>query len=290
MNKELILKIFDDFKNRNIKAKDIFYIKEIDKTTSYNFVRKYHYLKDAKFFCVEAYGLFLKYNDVLVGCATYSLPQGIVALKSWFNLDNNTKNIYELSRLCLLPQLNGTNATSYLLGNSIKILRQKNEELKRNYKKLGKIFEQDDWHCRAIITLACSERHVGSIYQVCNFKYYGLTKKASDFYREDGKLNPRGKSGSFKGVYLPRARKHRYAYILDNNLKINYNEELKPPTSQTFKLDCCNGTHKVYDQRFDKWYTCPRCLGKLVFLPNGELEETTSKKFVQTTIFDFIEE
>lgn len=258
--------IVDKFKNRELKAKQIFYIKEVDKITSYNFVKQYHYLGDAKFFCCKAFGLFLKYNDEMVGVATYSQPQGIASLKSWFSLDNQTKNIFELSRLCMLPQLNGTNATSFLLGGSIHELKRMNNELQAQYKKEGKPFKDDDWICRAVTTLACSERHVGSIYQVCNFTYYGLTTKASDFYREDGKVNPRGKCGEWRGVYLPRARKHRYAYILDKNLKCNYTPQDKPTIDETIELDCCNGTNEVFDKRFNVWYTCPRCTGKIEIL------------------------
>lgn len=126
---------FERFKKRECKAKDIFYIKEISKPVSYEFVRKYHYLGDAKFFCAQAFGLFYKGNDELVGCATYSMPQGIAALKSWFSLDNQTKNIYELSRLCMLPSLNGTNATSFLLGGSIKELRMQNQQERERERK-----------------------------------------------------------------------------------------------------------------------------------------------------------
>lgn len=254
---------FEKFKNNELKAKEIFYIKEIDKPTSYEFVRKYHYLGDAKFFCVQAFGLFYAKTNELVGCATYSLPQGIVALKSWFSLGNDTKNIYELSRLCMLPSLNGTNATSYLLGGSIKELRKQNNEIKDKFRRMNIKMKAEDWKCRAVITLACSERHVGSIYQVCNFKYYGLSDKKTDFYREDGALNPRGKTATMLGVWLPRARKHRYAFILDDNLKVNYNEQSKPSNNETFELPCCNGEKKVYDARFNHYYTCPRCVGKL---------------------------
>ena len=28
------------------------------------------------------------------------------------------------------------------------------------------------------------------------------------------------------------------------------------------KPNCCNGTLVVYDKRYDKYYTCPRCVGK----------------------------
>lgn len=233
----------ENFKNRLVKAKDVFYIKQIDKSIAYEFVRTYHYLGDAKFFSKFAYGLFIKENNTLCGVATFSNPQGISALKGWFSLDNQDQSVLELSRLAMLPFLNKTNATSFLLGNSIKLLKKQ---------------------CiRAVITLATSDRHVGSIYQVCNFKYYGLTDSKTDFFSEDGKVNPRGATKDVKGVWIPRPRKHRYAYIIDNSLKCNYKECEKPKHDDVEKLECCNGKGIVYDKRFGIWYTCPRCIGVL---------------------------
>lgn len=229
------------FKNHMIKAKSIFLIKEVDKKTAYEFIRKYHYLKDAKFFSKYAYGLF--YKDMLVGCATYSNPQGISAMKSWFNLSNDDQSIMELSRLCMLPELNGTNATSYLLGNSIKLL--KSEKI------------------RAIITLADDSKHVGSIYQVCNFKYYGLTDKKTDFYCADGRINPRGETRNLYGVWLPRTQKHRYCYLIDKSLNVLLNEQCRPTTDKISQYSCCNNTLIVYDKRFKLAYTCPVCTGEL---------------------------
>lgn len=230
-------KKIEQFKNREIKAKHIFNIKEITKNEAYNFISKYHYLKDAKFFSKYSYGLFIE--NELVGCATYTNPQGIVALKSWFGLENDNQVVLELGRLCLLPILNGSNATSYLLGNSIKLL--KNEAVK------------------AVITLADDSRHVGSIYQVCNFKYYGLTDKKTDFFTADGKVNPRGSTKNIQGVWLPRTRKHRYAYILDSSLICLLNEEEKPSVEKINNYECCNGTQIVYDKRFGVHYSCPKC-------------------------------
>ncbi len=236
---------FDAFRNRAIKAKDIFYISEINKVQAYDFVKLYHYLGDAKFFCVQAFGLFYRKTGELVGCAAYSLPQGNVALKGWFGLDNSTKNVYELARLCLLPTLNGTNATSFLLGGTLKLL-----------KKQGFV--------RAVITLADSNRHVGSIYQVCNFKYYGLTDQKSDFFRFDGKVNPRGQTKGVRGVWIPRSRKHRYCYLLDKGLKVLYEEEMfMPPKDDFIKAECCHGEGVVKDNRYGEYYTCPHCTGKL---------------------------
>jgi len=230
------------WRERKVKAKDIFVILEIPKDVAYEFVRKYHYLKDAKFFACYSFGLWL--DGDLVGVATYSNPQGNMALKGWFGLPNTDKTVLELSRFCLLPELNKTNAGSYLLGNTIRMLKQRG--------------------IRAVITLADSSRHIGSIYQVCNFKYYGLTAPKSDFYRyPSGRKNIRGSTKDKAGVWVKRSRKHRYAYILDKKLKCKYKEQPHPTVKKTIKTDCCHNSKFVLDNRFGVWYTCPVCTGML---------------------------
>lgn len=214
-------------------------LKLIDKSVAYNFIKKHHYLGDAKFFSKFAYGLFHKDDDLMLGVTTFSNPQGNVALKGWFGLPNTDQTVLELSRLCVLPQLNGTNATSFLLSGSIRLLKKES--------------------IRAVITLADDSRHSGSIYQVCNFTYYGLTDKKSDFFRWDGKVNPRGATKEVQGVWIPRTRKHRYAYILKKDLICNYKEQVRPKKEDTNDYDCCGGTKQVYDKRFSKWYSCPKC-------------------------------
>ena len=128
---------------------------------------------------------------------------------------------------------------------------------------------------RAVITLADSSRHVGSIYQVCNFKYYGLAKTAKDFYREDGAVNPRGKTGSMRGVYLPRTRKHRYAYIMDKKLKCLYEETNRPTIDETNSTVCCEDEYVVYDGRYDKWYSCPKCCSHIIELSYSDVKRVT---------------
>ena len=241
---------FESFKNREIKAKQIFKIREIPKPIAYNFISEYHYLGKAKFFAMFSYGLF--YDMELVGVATFSSPQGNVALKGWFGLDNTDTSVLELSRLCLLPELNGTNATSFLLGNSMKLL-------KRNHS------------IRAVITLADDSRHVGSIYQVCNFIYYGLSTPKSDFFRaSDGKVNPRGETKNTHGAWIARTRKHRYCYILDKNLKclLDVADE-SPSLDKTSVYSCCNGKCTVTDNRFKKTYVCPKYSSE----PNARMNE-----------------
>ena len=154
--------MLESFIKREVKARNIFIIKKINKKEAYDFVREYHYLADAKFFSKFAYGLYLKETDKLLGVTTFSNPQGAVTMKGWFSLTNQDQTVLELSRLCVIPKLNGTNATSYLLGNSVRFLKKED--------------------IRAVITLADNSRHSGSIYQVCNCTYYGLSNKKSDFF------------------------------------------------------------------------------------------------------------
>lgn len=234
--------LIDKFKNRELKAKEVFDIKLIDKKVAYDFIKVYHYLGDAKFFSKFAYGLYVKNEDKLVGVTTFSNPQGNVALKGWFGLPNTDQTVLELSRLCVLPQLNGTNTTSYLLGNSIKLL-----------KKEG---------VRAVITLADDSRHNGSIYQVCNFKYYGLTDKKSDFFHYSNntwKVNPRGPTKDKQGVWINRTQKHRYSYIIDDKLICLYQQQPYPKKTDIKQYDCCGGTKLVKDNRFNIEYPCPKC-------------------------------
>lgn len=256
--------LIEKFRNREVKAKDTFTIKEISKGAANSFIATYHYLGDAvhpfpKFWI----GMFLEKE--LVGVAIYGLPQGISAVKSWFGMKNENTDIIELTRLCLLPELNGSNATSFLLGNSIKILKKKK--------------------VRAITTLADSRKHVGSIYQICNFKYYGQTDKKTDFYCVDGRLNPRGKTKDLHGVWLPRATKHRYCYLLDKTLEILLKECERPKATETQATECCKGENKVFDKRFNEWYTCPKCTDKIKLIEKEGQGKRKEKDLTAGTLF-----
>jgi hypothetical protein len=81
---------------------------------------------------------------------------------------------------------------------------------------------------KAVISYADSSRHVGAIYQACNFTYHGLTPQKNDFYFADGRKLSRGKSKGFEGKWIPRPRKHRYVYLLDKKIKIKWPQEAYP--------------------------------------------------------------
>ena len=261
-DKELML---DKFAKREVKANEIFQIVEFGKEPAYDFVRRYHYLGAAKFFAKFSYGLF--FGTELVGVATFACPQESEALKGWFGLPNNDQSVMELTRLCMLPKLNGTNATSFLLGGAIRKLKSKG--------------------IRAVITLATSDRHVGSIYQVCNFQYYGLTDAKCDFWAFDTQSKPRGKVKDLQGVWVSKPRKHRYAYILDKKLKCLYVEAPRPSLDMIVPYSCCNGTHIITDKRYGVDYTCPICTGRLFKIINGaEIPpEAVEYKQAQISVF-----
>lgn len=58
----------NDFKNRKMKAKDLFDIKVVNKKEAKEIIKKFHYLKEKDFMYTTAYGLYLKDNDELLGC------------------------------------------------------------------------------------------------------------------------------------------------------------------------------------------------------------------------------
>ena len=231
------------FKNHEIKARELFDIREITKKEALELLTQYHYLGEKDFIYSVAYGLFIKNATAPIGCAVFGSPSGARTVYGWFGVGNEHSMDYlELTRLVVSSTLNGCNATSYLLGNSIKLLRKKFTNLK------------------AVISLADASIHVGGIYQACNFKYYGMTSKKADFYLPSGKCPSRVKPKGMHGVHVARTRKHRYCYIIDKTVTVKYHEQPYPKELNTAKVsECCNGTHVVYDKRFNEWYTCPKC-------------------------------
>ena len=239
------------FKDRKVKAREVFSIMEITKETAFDFVRMYHYLGNKDFLGYHNYGLY--HGTMLCGVATYATPAGVSTLKGWFGLDNGCRDVLELTRLCMLPILNGTNATSFLLSNSMRALHR-------------------SYGVRAVISLADASKHVGSIYQVCGFKYYGLTDSKTDFYSVDGTRNKWGTNKSQDGVWLPRTRKHRYAFIMDKSLKCLYKEQERPKKVECGMMtECCHGKGYVLDRRSGKWYTCPRCTDGVAELSDADI-------------------
>ena len=192
--------------------KSDFYIDRITKQQAGELLLKYHYLKDISkgFKSGYNYGLFkrnefspLNIGGLLGVCIFTGLPVPEIA-KGAFGLERNEQQgLFELSRLCIYPDIQSEehNITSWFVSRSIRQLRK-------------------DTEVKAIISYADSDFHSGTIYRACNFKYCGLTDPKKDFYYADGTKHSRGKIKGAEGEWKERSRKHRYVMMFDKNLKL----------------------------------------------------------------------
>jgi len=170
-------------------------------------VKRYHYLGDKPF--RRGFSYVLEYDGFIRGGLVWhsvSAPETVVGA---FGLDrNDQKGFYELGRLVVSPIINHKNITGFFLSHSIRLLKKRN-------------------NVRALISYADSSKHVGTVYQACNFKYYGLTDKKGDFW-VNGKIQERGRTKGVNGEWRPRIQKHRYMVVVDKSLKILWEEEQYP--------------------------------------------------------------
>ncbi len=194
-------------------SKQDYEIKLITKDQCSSILLKWHYLKDISkgFKSGINYGLFL--NNSLCGVCIYtgfSVPE---LAKGMFGLDrNNQKGFFELSRLCLEPEIQKKehNLSSWFISKTIKKLRKTNK-------------------VRAILSYADNDYHKGTVYKACNFNYYGLTTKKKDFFilQSDQSYikHSRGKTKGVKGEWRDRSRKHRFVKVYDKNLDMLWERE-----------------------------------------------------------------
>jgi len=197
--------------------KSDYYIDRITKKQAEELLLTYHYLKDFSkgYRSGYNYGLFKK-NDFsplnigpLLGSVIFTgLPVPEIA-KGAFGLERNEQQgLFELSRLCIHPEIQGTehNITSWFVSRAIRQLRK-------------------DTEVKAIISYADSDFHSGTIYRACNFKYCGLSDAKKDFYYADGTKHSRGKVKGAAGEWKERSRKHRYVMVFDKSLELLWGNE-----------------------------------------------------------------
>ena len=191
--------------------KSDFYIDRVGKDEIKDLLYTYHYLKDESkdFKSGFNYGLYrTSFTDILrVGncfgaCVFTGLPVPEIAVGAFGLKRNQQEGIYELSRLCIHPDIQKEeyNITSWFVSRCIKRFRK-------------------DATVRAILSYADSSKHTGVIYRACNFQYYGLTAPKKDFYYSDGTKHSRGSVKGIEGEWKERSRKHRYLMIFDDDLK-----------------------------------------------------------------------
>jgi hypothetical protein len=193
--------------------KSDFSIVKIEKSSCAEVLLKYHYLKDISkgFKSGYNYGLFI--NDRCVGVIIFTgfpvpeLAKGMLGLNR-----NEQEGLFELSRLCLTPDIQSTehNLASWFVSKAIKLLRK-------------------DTNVKVILSYADSEFHSGTVYKASNFKYYGLSESKKDFWikKEDGSFvkHSRGAVKGLDGEWRARTQKHRFAILYDKNLKILWDEK-----------------------------------------------------------------
>jgi hypothetical protein len=191
--------------------KSDFYIDKVGKEEIKHLLYTYHYLKDESkdFKSHYNYGLFrssvsdiLRVGGCLGACVFTGLPVPEIAVGAFGLERNQQEGIYELSRLCIHPDIQKEeyNITSWFVSRCIRRFRK-------------------DARVRAILSYADANHHIGTIYRACNFTYYGLTDPKKDFYYADGTKHSRGPTKGLKGEWRERSRKHRYLMIFDKELK-----------------------------------------------------------------------
>jgi len=181
----------------------------------------------------HAFGLF-EHNE-LVGICTFGSPAS-APLRTGIAGKENSSRVIELNRLCLLN--NKKNEASMLIAKCLRDLAK------------GTI----------VVSFAdTAQGHFGYVYQACNFRYFGLSAKRTD-WKVKGMEHRHGQTiaDEFRGspnraqamrdkygdsFYLaPRSRKHRYIYITGSRPDysiINY-EQFDYPKSKTNSYESGN--------------------------------------------------
>jgi hypothetical protein len=192
-------------------VKDEYFIDKVSKEEIKNLLYTYHYLKDESkdFKSGFNYALYRKsFTDVLrigspiAACVFTSFPVPELAVGAFGLQRNEQEGLYELSRLCVHPdvQKEEYNITSWFVSRCIKRFRK-------------------DANVRCILRYADANHHTGVIYRATNFRYFGLSSPKKDFYYADGTKHSRGSIKGAEGEWRVRSRKHRYLMVFDKDLK-----------------------------------------------------------------------
>ena len=198
--------------------KSDFYIDRVGKEEIKELLYTHHYLKDESkdFKSGFNYGLFkrsewecpLRIGNCLGACIFTGLPVPEIAVGAFGLERNQQEGIYELSRLCIHPEVQKEeyNITSWFVSRCIRRFRK-------------------DARVRCILSYADANHHIGTIYRACNFTYYGLTAPKKDFYYADGTKHSRGSIKGKDGEWRERSRKHRYVMVFEFGLNVLWKEE-----------------------------------------------------------------
>jgi hypothetical protein len=190
--------------------KEDYTISRINKEQAADLLLKYHYLKDISKGFKSGYNYGCFKNDELIGVIVFTMFPVPELSKGMLGLERNDQDgLFELSRLVIRPDIQKIehNITSWFVSRSIKQLRK-------------------DTSVRVILSYADSAFHSGTIYKACNFIYYGLSDKRTDFWikQPNGSFikHTRGKTLGVEGEWRPRSQKHRYLLVFDKSLNVKW--------------------------------------------------------------------
>lgn len=163
------------------------YVRRITYDEAKPFILNIHYARRIP--CVQyAFGMFE--NGELIGVVTYGMPASPSLCKGIAG-EKNKNRVLELNRLVFLPEFNGQNRASYLVGQSLKMLP--------HYTFVVSYADWGGWH------------HVGYVYQATNWLYTGMTKARTDKYSESGHSRHYEPNETRRQI---RTAKHRYIYLV----------------------------------------------------------------------------
>ncbi len=195
-------------------AKEDYQLRKVSKHTAATILLTHHYLKDISKGFKSGYNYGLFKGTVLVGIIIFTGFPVPELVKGLFGLERNDQNgFFELSRLCLIPEVQSGehNLASWFVSKSIRLLK-------------------NETYVRAILSYADSEFHQGTVYKACNFKYYGLTSARSDFWVRQASgaftKQSRGKTKGIIGEWRKRSRKHRFLLVYDKTLVTLWKENI----------------------------------------------------------------
>jgi hypothetical protein len=150
---------------------------------SYQWLIQKHYAKRIPSISY-AFGLFE--NNELIGVVTYGMPASNSLCEGVCGKEYK-EYVIELNRLCLLN--NSKNQSSFLVGNSIKMLPKP----------------------KIIVSYAdTAHGHIGYVYQATNFLFTGTTKERTDMSAGEGKHSRHANDPLIRQF---RSAKHRYIYF-----------------------------------------------------------------------------
>lgn len=178
------------------------YIRRISYDEVKPFLLNIHYARRLP--CItDSFGLFM--DSQLVGIVTYGIPASH-SLCIGVAGESNKDRVKELNRLCLLPEFNGHNNASFLVGRSLREL---------------------DNGTYVVSYADTAWGHCGYIYQATNFLYTGKTRERRDMYVSGN--HPRHyEKAEILELRQSRSSKHRYIYLVgDKRTKRRMLSELK---------------------------------------------------------------